>query len=532
MILVWTRVVLLAPVALLAVLGALVSSLAHAQSTQNQLLSASMLALDEGSPERANALLDQLPETEQASAPALFQRGMIRFHGGDYAQAATFLERAIAVAPKSPHLNEFRRMLQWVTAARDITQDFAEARSPDGRYVVLHPKGNDAVLVPYALEALEQADKAIEKHLGIRLPSPIRLEVYPSARTLSQVSSLTLEHIETTGTVALCKWNRLMIASPRSLVYGYPWLDTINHELVHLALTHQSRNRAPVWFHEGLAKLFERTWRGLAPQSFLPPSTDAMLVTAAHQQRLIPFERMHPSIAMLPSQEDAALAFAQVVTFLESFRLRKGDSGLAEAIGAMAKGEDARVALSQVAGESFENLEGIWRDGLAARPEPPKKKQTKELKLRFVERGEADESLDVAEERARKYLRVGDLLWGRKHTLAAAREYERAQGYAPSDPILASRVARASMSAKAPARALASIERALTDHPMHAPLHAMRGLALVALRRPAEALPSLHEAIRLNPFDPEPHCALARSSESPEEVVRERAACAQLGGTR
>ena len=421
-------------------------------------------------------------------------------------------------------------MLAWVTAARDITKDFAEAHSADGRYVVRYAKGTDAVLVPYALEAMQRADRAIEKHLDIHLPSPIRLEIYPSARTLSQVSSLTLEHIETTGTVALCKWNRLMIASPRSLVFGYPWLDTINHELVHLALTHKSLNQAPVWFHEGLAKLFERTWRGLEPQSFLPPATDALLVTAAHQHRLIPFERMHPSIAMLPSQEDAALAFAQVVTFLEVFRARKGDTGLAQAIGGMARGEDARVALSRVAGEPFESLEGVWRDGLATRPEPPKKQTPKELKLRFVERGEADESLDVAEERARKHLRVGDLLWGRNHTLAAAREYERAQGYAPSDPILASRVARASLSSKNPARALAAVERALADHPQHAPLQALRGAALVELGRLADAVEPLHEAIRLNPFDPGPHCELSRASQDANEVARERSACAQLGG--
>ncbi len=504
---------------------------AHAQS-QSQLLSQSIAALDEGNAAQASALLDQLPEAEQASAPVLYQRGMIRFHGGAYAEAAQFIERAIAAAPKSPHLNEFRRMLQWVSAARDITQDFDEARSEDGRYVVRYPKGNDVVLVPYALDAMEHADKAIQRHLGIRLPAPIRLEVYPSARTLSQVSSLTLEHIETTGTVALCKWNRLMIASPRSLVYGYPWLDTINHELVHLALTHQSRNQAPVWFHEGLAKLFERTWRGTDPQSFLPPSTDALLVSAAHQHRLIPFERMHPSIAMLPSQEDAALAFAQVVTFLENFRQSHGDAGLAKAIAAMARGEDARVALSQVAGESFENLEGRWRESLASRPEPPAKKRPKELKLRFVERGAADESLDVPEERARKHLRVGDLLWGRNHTLAAAREYERAHALSPTDPILASRVARASLAAKSPAKALASVERALEGHPQHAPLYALKGSALLSLKRREEAIPALHEAIRLNPFDPEPHCALARASDAAEEVSRERAACARLGGAK
>ncbi|MFT3922694.1 MAG: tetratricopeptide repeat protein [Myxococcales bacterium] len=136
----------------------------------------------------------------------------------------------------------------------------------------------------------------------------------------------------------------------------------------------------------------------------------------------------------------------------------------------------------------------------------------------------------MAEERARKHLRVGDLLWGRNHTLGAAREYERAQGYAPSDPILASRVARASLSSKNPARALSAVDRALSDHPQHAPLQALKGAALVQLGKLPDAVEPLREAIRLNPFDPGPHCELVRASQDATELARERAACAKLGG--
>ena len=35
---------------------------------------------------------------------------------------------------------------------------------------------------------------------------------------LARVSTLTIKEIETSGTIALCKWNRLMIVSPRALV--------------------------------------------------------------------------------------------------------------------------------------------------------------------------------------------------------------------------------------------------------------------------------------------------------------------------
>ena len=492
-------------------------------------LEASVRALDENDLESAQKALSTLTPSEALKPEPTFQRGLIDFYAGQYAEAVRRMEEAVAGAPRSPQLAEWRRLLAWSSAARDITRDFAEAHSPDGRYSIRYPQGVDAVLVPYALAALRDADHAIETQLGIHLPSPIRLEVYPSARSLAEVSSLSLEHIQTTGTVALCKWNRLMVASPRSLLYGYPWLDTINHELVHLALSFASRNHAPVWFHEGLAKLFERTWRGLPPGAYLAPPTNSLLLKAAHDKKLIAFDRMHPSIAMLPSQEDAALAFAQVVTFLERFRERYGDEGLSRTIQLLASGQDVRVALAKVAGVGFPELEAKWR-GTLTEHERPEVAEGKELKLRFVESGAADESLDVAEGRARKHLRVGDLLWGRHRILAAGREYETAQRLSPTDPILASRVARASLAGHDPARALAALDSALREHPTHAPLQALRGQALVALAREAEARAPLQEAIRLNPFDPSPHCLLARLGGDASEQMREQNACKLLSG--
>ena len=509
-------------------LTGLVASSASRVRAEPSGLERSIRALEANDVEEAERALSELSDSEARAPEARFERGLVHFYAGRYDTSVRDMEQAIADAPRAPQLPEWRRLLSWAAAARDITREFEEARSGDGRYVVRYHGGTDAVLVPYALDALKQADRAIQEQLGVRLPSPIRLEIYPSARTLADVSSLTLEHIRTTGTVALCKWNRLMIASPRSLLYGYPWLDTINHELVHLALSYASRNQAPVWFHEGLAKLFERTWRGLTPAAYLAPPTETLLLNAAHEKRLIAFDRMHPSIAMLPSQEDAALAFAQVVTFLERFRVRFGDAGLTRAIQQLAQGQDVRVALATVAAESFSELEAGWRSELTQKERGGPAK-TKELPMRFVESGAADESLDVAEGRARKHLRVGDLLWGRRHTLAAAREYAAAHRFAPTDPILASRVARASLLAKEPQRALAAVESAQREHPQHAPLAALRGAALIGLDRGAEALEPLREAIRLNPFDPEPHCLLAKLEATAEERAREQRACALLG---
>jgi len=503
--------------------------LAYPGRSRADRLDESMTALDESDVERAGKLLSAASQDELASPRGMFQRGMLEFLRGNYAGADVMLEKAIADSPRSPHLGDFRKLREWAHAADEITHDFAEASADNGRYLVRYQKGPDAVLASYALDTMRGADRAIQSQLGIKLPSPIRLEIYPSARALAQVSSLTLQHIETTGTVALCKWNRLMIASPRSLLYGYPWLDTINHELVHLALTYASKNKAPVWFHEGLAKLYERTWRDEPPSSQLTPFTDTLLTTAAREKRLIGFERMHPSIAMLPSQEDAALAFAQVVTFLELFREKQGSQALSRAIEGIARGADARHALAKIAAQSFEALEQGWQKSLLERGAPAKPNAT-DLKLRFVKSGKADESLDVPEAQARRHLRVGDMLWGRNHPVAAAKEYEAGQKNAPGDPILASRVARASLSQGQFERALLAVEPALRDHPHHAPLYALKGQALLLLGKAPEGAAALRESIRQNPFDPAPHCSLARASERTSERSLEQTNCERLGG--
>jgi tetratricopeptide (TPR) repeat protein len=476
------------------------------------------------------ALLDlQIDEAERllqnaSEGPARdFVHGLLRFHRGDYAGALQALERL----PEGKVDPELRGLVDQTHRA---TRHFREAKSPDGRYLVRHAPGADEVLVPYALEALKRADDALNEHLGLRMPGPILLEVYPTAATLAEVSTLSEEAIHRTGTIALCKWNRLMITSPRALVRGYPWMDTVSHELVHLVLTWASRDRAPVWFQEGMAKFLERTWRGEPPRAHLDPASEGLLADAVQQGQLIPFQRLHPSIALLPSQRDAALAFAQVATFFESFHAVHGSQGLRNAVQRIGGGADARQALAAVAKASFADLEARWKAGLRARDRntddaPPMQP------LRFRKGGRMDESLEVEVERAQRHLRLGDLLWDRGRPGAAKVQYAKAHRAAPDDPIVASRLARAALQAGDAQGALDAIDTVVARYPDHAPAHALRGSALLALDRPAAAAEASREALRLNPFDPRPHCDLSVAAGSEAERRREARHCRELGGT-
>jgi tetratricopeptide (TPR) repeat protein len=142
-----------------------------------------------------------------------------------------------------------------------------------------------------------------------------------------------------------------------------------------------------------------------------------------------------------------------------------------------------------------------------------------------------DESQDVAVSEARRFLRLGDMLWSRRHARGAMLEYEKAHKADSDDPIVAARLARAALAAGDPERSLAALEPLLARYPEHAPTHAVRGAALFELGRSQEARSALLEAIRINPFDPDPHCRLARLGKSADETQTEQAACRALAGS-
>jgi tetratricopeptide (TPR) repeat protein len=457
-----------------------------------------------------------------------FVKGLLHFHRGSYAAALQALEASMEAAPPGPD-DDRRDLHALIQKTHQATRDFVEVRSSNGRYVVRHAPGTDEVLVPYVIEALERGERALATHLGVEVPGPILLEVVPTPATLAQISTLTEEAIHRTGTIALCKWDRLMVTSPRALVRGYPWMDTISHELVHLVLSRASRDKAPVWFQEGVAKFLERTWRGEPPRAHLDPGSKALLTEAADADQLLPFRRLHPSIALLPSQRDAALAFAQVATFFESFHGTHGSDGLRRSVELIAEGVDARTALGRVAGTPFATLEARWKRDLRQRT-PTMDDAPPVQTMRFRKGEHMDESLEVEVDKARQFVRLGDLLWDRGRPRAAKVEYAKAHRAAPDDPIVASRLARAALAAGDAKRALEAIERVTDRYPDHAPAHAVRGAALLAQGNRAEAARAAREAIWLNPFDPRPHCDLAQATDDARERQREASACRTLGG--
>ena len=517
------RAALTLAVALIALTSARASARVEGQDATD--LGEAARATDELRLEEAAPVLDRLLAAHPDDPNVLFEHGLLRYHQGDYGRARAELLGSVVRATGLRDANERFMLARIAFETHDATRAFMVTRSSDGRFEVRHATG-DTRMAGYALDVLRRVDEGLAAELGYRHPGPVRLDILPTTEHLSRVSSLTVEEIETTGTIALCKWDRLIITSPRALVYGYPWADTVGHEYVHLVLARMTADHAPVWVQEGYARYLERRWRGQDAHASLDPRSARLLADAVASDQLLPFERLHPSIARLPSAELAALAFAQVSTFVEVFRARHGPEGLRAVAARIAAGVDARAAFAEVAAEPWDALEQAWREALRARPAPENEAPLPALRFRHGS-GEVDDTAEVAATQARDALRLGDMLFLRNRHVAAQHEYERAYAVAPDDPIVATRLARAAHNAHDDARALSVLTPLRAEHPDHAPLLALISASAAATGQSALAREAALESIWLNPFDPEPHCALASVAEDPALA---ELASAQCGG--
>ncbi len=302
----------------------------------------------------AAAALATLKSAAPGAPETNFLDGYQKFLAGDYDGAVHALSAASDAQPAN---GEIKSLKELAAAARDAIKDFREERSS---HAVIHYAPEDAALVPYARDTVEAAYAALHADLGFEIAQPIRVEFYRAPSDLAAVSSLSVAEVSRTGTIALCKWARLMVTTPRALAYGYPWLDSMNHELVHYAVSTLSKDRAPVWFQEGLAKFLERRWREPAGGR-IPPPMEHLLAKALRSGHLISFEAMHPSMAKLPSAEDATLAFAEVENAIAYLYEKGGMAALRDAIKRVGDGEDARQAVAAAAGGGWPEFERGWR---------------------------------------------------------------------------------------------------------------------------------------------------------------------------
>jgi hypothetical protein len=445
-----------------------------------------------------NALSDAITEMDVARARSLaeeYQRrplsvaeshrlGVERARLGLYVGDCDAAEAILATLPPEQEqvtgLLDLSRRCAGAVAASRVVEDVAR-----GIWVRLQD-ASDEPLVPYLLEVANQAREAVRLDLGVELPRPLRIDVVRDLFSLSAVSGLPLEAAETTGTVAVARWGRVTLLSPRASRHGYPWEDTLAHELVHLGLSRATRDFAPLWLQEGVAKRQEQRWR--PPRPFDDAGEhDAVAERALATGRSVGVDKLGPSIAMLPSADAASIAFSEVTSFINYWIAQNG-RGAFQLLLADLKGledRDPGPALRSVSGHGLEDWITRWQDylrGLGAAPRP------------------TEQEKPAAANPDMRSVRLGDLLLRGQHFAAAARLFGEALGAAPQVAALRFRASAASLAAHGGQAARERLGELETLDGSHAGWFALQGRFFAEAGQHEAAMLASRMAVSLDPW--------------------------------
>jgi hypothetical protein len=392
------------------------------------------------------------------------ERARLGLYVGDCDAAEAILTTLPPEQDQVVGLLDLSRRCAGAVAASRVVEDV-----PRGIWVRLQD-ADDEPLVPYLLDVADQAREAVRVDLGVELPRPLRIDVVRDLFSLSAVSGLPLEAAETTGTVAVARWGRVTLLSPRASRHGYPWEDTLAHELVHLGLSRATRDFAPLWLQEGVAKRQEQRWR--PPRPFDDSGEhDDIAERALASGRSVGVDNLGPSIAMLPSADAASIAFSEVTSFINYWIAQNGRAAfqllLADLKGLSQRDPDA--ALRSVTGSGLQDWIGRWQEWLrtevATKAPPAAADPVVAAGDAAVERplqpgmppgaapdapGAAPGSAPPSKAPDMRGVRLGDLLLRGQHFQAAAHVFGQTLAGAPDVSALRFRASEAELAANHP----------------------------------------------------------------------------------
>lgn len=475
--------------------------------------------------EEASAVAEKLLLIARGNPYVCFFAGEVRFYEGNYQESLSYLKEAL----KDPDLaQKGKKFYDFVDRTYQTTSKFKEVKTEHFLFRYLEEK--DAILVDYALNTLEKAYHAIGNDLQYFPGKPVLIEVFPDAESFCTISTLTKGEIETSGTVAICLFNRVIITSPRLLPRGYQWLDTLTHEYVHYVIMKKTYNRVPIWLHEGIAKYEEARWlEGISPK--LPVSLESLLAEAREKDYFITFGQMHPSLAKLKRKEDTALAFAEVFTVIDYLFNRGGYPSIVSILDGIKGGKSPEEAVSLATGVPFAEFEKNWLQDLKQKKFrrihgiqilPTQLKETSTI----VDDMESVADIEIRD--ARKFAILGDLLRREGLHSAAILEYEKASKKAGNiSPQIQNKLAMSYIMDTQYAKAEEILKVALEYYPEYPTTYISLGELYQRKGEYDAAVEILSRANHINPFNPIIHKNLAqfyqkldRKEDAAEELQR------------
>jgi len=472
-------------------------------SAQAASLGEGVACLSAGDLPCAQQVRDQLNEARPASTDAQKLNLRVLFREGRYDEAVEVLDalEGQGIDIESEDRNPYRPTATAVAGMELVEGDGVWIRRAGGLEVILEED---------ALAVMQASRQTYDSLFGGGPGHDVLLDIFPTARRFILASGLPPEAVRTTGVIALSKWNRLLVSSPRSKGRGYGWKDTVAHEYIHLVVSVRTADRAPVWLQEGLAKHLEARWRG---EHGLGISThqQSLLAKAVHTEEFVPFEKFKHSMAYLDSGQEAALAFAQVATMVAYLLEQAGDEVLPSVLSRIRDGVTAEQAVSEAAGHTdFADFRQGWLTWLGTQPLIQEEIASLPVVLDGSGSEYADDPLLAARADLARFARLGDLLRGAGRPKAALVEYRKAQDpEAPPSPLLMARESACLLELEQPSEALKVVKEGVQMYPEFTLLQVVHGRVLDSLGQTQAAVQAWQAAHDLNPFDPEVQTALS-----------------------
>ncbi len=446
----------------------------------------------------AYKLAKKLIEKDPTDGDYRYLMCLALFYKGDYAEALKYID-------EDKVSNNFYYDL--LKATHEKTKDFVRVESE--HFIMSYLPGKDEVMVADALEALEGAYKNLGRDFGYYPKSKILVEIHPTVESFTAVSTLTKKDIETSGTIALCKFNRLMITSPRALMRGYDWMSTLSHEYVHYLVYHLSGSKAPIWLHEGIAKHFEARFDSDVLGS-MSRSSENVLARRLKGDSLITLEEMSPSMAKLDSGEDVQVAFAEVNTIVGYMIELKGTKVINDLLSYMADGMKDYEAVEAVFGVSFADFQERWKNHMLAknlREIPGMNITGVSVKLKTSEdlSEEAIENVELGEGHSpevRNFVTLGNLLRDRGRIVAASYEYKKAYDEDPFSVVTMTKLAYSYMMLGKIDKAIEILDETKEMYPDYPTTLYRLGFAYMEKEDYEKSIYYFKQSIRVNPFIP------------------------------
>jgi len=463
--------------------------------------------LEAGEISQAKELVEKIFTEDKNNSFYYLLCGKIYFYQGEYLQARDCIVKSLEMTPsplEAHQLESRRKLYEFYDSVYKTNKDFQEFVSEHFR---LRVKSSDIILKDYALEALEKIYQGAGKEFGVeQLQYQILVEIYPSEEDFLLASTLTKKEVETSGAIGICKFNRIMIVSPRLLLFGYRWLNTLAHEYIHYLVNRISLYNCPLWLHEGIAKYFEKKITlSYTNNVCLTPVYQHLLANAREEGKLISFARMSPSLVKLDSQEEVSLAFAQVANTVDYLVRTYSKEKLISLLDEFKKIENQETAFLKVYGLSPEQIEKKWQNSLEKtdlRTYPGVSLE----KIKFqTEQIQIDEVEEYVGTDVRGHIRLGDKFRLRNRYDTALAEYEEALKKEPNNPLILNKIAKTYVHLSNLSKAEENFKKAILTNPDYGASYFNLGELYLNQGKYEDAKIQYKEYLQINPFNPYLH---------------------------